>query len=43
MNLMGYAATSLPMVDKEIVKRGIVLSHHQQVHLCAGFSEQEMK
>lgn len=32
---MGPKATSLPTVDKEVLRRRIVLSHHQQLHFCS--------
>lgn len=40
---MGSAATSLPMVDQHIIDKGPVLSHDQQVHLCAPCTAEEVR
>lgn len=39
---MGSAASSLPMVDRSIVLRGPLLSHHDQELLCSSFSAKEI-
>jgi len=40
---MGGYVDSLPMVDKNIVKRGPMLSQHQQELLCSEFTTMEVK
>ncbi|XP_024638626.1 uncharacterized protein [Medicago truncatula] len=43
LKLMGSSVDSLPMVDKNIVKRGPMLSQHQQDLLCSEFTAVEVK
>ncbi|XP_019251330.1 PREDICTED: uncharacterized protein LOC109230268 [Nicotiana attenuata] len=39
---MGSRSVHLPAVNKEIMKMGFVLTHSQQVNLCAEVTEQEI-
>nr|ABD33261.1 RNA-directed DNA polymerase (Reverse transcriptase) [Medicago truncatula] len=43
LKLMGSSVDSLPMVDKNVVKRGPMLSQHQQDLLCSKFTAVEVK
>lgn len=43
MRLMDNAAPSLPMANSNVIKRGPVLSHEQQLQLCRAFTAQEIK
>jgi len=43
LKLMGSSVGSLPMVDRNILKRGPMLSQHQQNLLCSKFTAMEVK
>ncbi|XP_049391452.1 uncharacterized protein LOC125855800 [Solanum stenotomum] len=41
-SLMGSAATTLPIVNNDIMKRGLVLSHQQGLNICNPVTEEEI-
>lgn len=43
LNLMGSASSSLPMIDKAVISRGLILDITSQQQLCKEVSDSEIK